>query len=58
MSEALEKLQDEVQAHAQESRFNGLIAVFVALVATIMALCNVKDGNVVQAMQPGRRCRP
>ena len=51
MSEALEKLQDEVQAHAQESRFNGLIAVFVALVATIMALCNVKDGNVVQAMQ-------
>ncbi|MEI6593871.1 MAG: DUF4337 domain-containing protein [Holophagaceae bacterium] len=51
MSEALEKLQDEVQAHALESRFNGLIAVFVAVVATVMALCNVKDGNVVQAMQ-------
>ena len=51
MTETLEKIQDEVQDHAAESRFNGFIALFVALVATFMALCNVKDGNVVQAMQ-------
>lgn len=51
MSEALDKLQEEVQDHAAESRFNGFIALFVAVVATFMALCNVKDGNVVQAMQ-------
>ena len=51
MSEALDKIQDEVQDHASESRFNGYIALFVAVVATFMALCNVKDGNVVQAMQ-------
>ena len=51
MSEALDPIQDEVQEHGPESRFNGLIAAFVAVVATFMALCNVKDGNVVQAMQ-------
>jgi hypothetical protein len=35
----------------QESRLNGVVAVLVSLTATFMALCNVKDGNVVQAMQ-------
>jgi hypothetical protein len=51
MPEALEPIQDGVQEHGGESRLNGFIALFVALVATFMALCNVKDGNVVQAMQ-------
>ena len=51
MPEALDKIQDDVQEHAAESRLNGFIALFVAVVATFMALCNVKDGNVVQAMQ-------
>lgn len=51
MAEALDRIQDEVQEHADESRFNGYIALFVAVAATFMALCNVKDGNVVQAMQ-------
>ncbi|HJW32147.1 MAG TPA: DUF4337 domain-containing protein [Holophagaceae bacterium] len=51
MSEALDKIQDEVQDHAADSRLNGFVALFVAVVATFMALCNVKDGNVVQAMQ-------
>jgi len=50
MSEIAEKIQESVET-AGESRFNGLIALFVAVVATFMALCNVKDGNVVQAMQ-------
>lgn len=51
MPEAFDTLQDEVQDHASDSRLNGFIALFVAVVATFMALCNVKDGNVVQAMQ-------
>ncbi|GLH67690.1 DUF4337 domain-containing protein [Geothrix edaphica] len=51
MPETLDPIQDAVQDHAADSRFNGFIALFVAVVATFMALCNVKDGNVVQAMQ-------
>jgi hypothetical protein len=51
MSEGLDAIQEQVQDHALESRFNGFIALFVALTATFMALCNVKDGNVVQGMQ-------
>src|SRR5262249_57093073 len=30
---------------------NSLVAVSVAVVATFIALCNIKDGNIVQAMQ-------
>jgi len=36
---------------ARESRLNAAIAALVAVSATIMALNNVKDGNIVQAMQ-------
>ena len=51
MPEGLDKIQEDLHDHASESRFNGFIALFVAVVATFMALCNVKDGNVVQNMQ-------
>jgi hypothetical protein len=34
----------------ENDRFNGMIALLVAITATLMALCNVKDDNVVQAM--------
>lgn len=51
MPDTLDPIQDEVQDLAGGSRLNGFIALFVAVVATFMALCNVKDGNVVQAMQ-------
>jgi DNA repair ATPase RecN len=50
MSEIAEQIQETIDT-AGESKFNGLIALFVAVMATFMALCNVKDGNVVQAMQ-------
>lgn len=33
-----------------DARLNSVVAVMVAVTATFMALCNVKDGNVVQAM--------
>jgi hypothetical protein len=34
-----------------ESPLNNIIAVLVALTATFMALCNIKDSNITQAMQ-------
>jgi hypothetical protein len=44
-------LVGEAVEKGQESRLNSVIAVCVSITATFMALCNVKDGNVVQAMQ-------
>jgi hypothetical protein len=35
----------------QESRLNTVVAAAVSVTATFMAICNVKDGNIVQAMQ-------
>ena len=42
---------NETLEHASESRLNSIIALLVAITATFMALCNVKDGNIVQGMQ-------
>ena len=33
-----------------KNKINSRVALFVAITATFMALCNVKDGNIVQAM--------
>jgi DNA repair ATPase RecN len=49
MGEIDEKISESLE-HARESRLNTAVAVFVALAATFMALSNVKDGNIVQAM--------
>ena len=39
-------------AHAKQSRkLNTLVAISVALLATFMGICKVKDDNIVQAMQ-------
>jgi len=48
-----EVTQDAV-AKAHDSTLSTLAAVMVALTATFMALCNVKDGNVTQAMAQAR----
>jgi len=50
MGEIDEEISEAVEK-ARESRLNTAVAVFVALSATFMALNNVKDGNIVQAMQ-------
>ena len=50
MNDIADKIQETVE-QSRDSRLNGWIALFVAVVATFMALCNVKDGNVTQAMQ-------
>ena len=49
MSDIAESAQEAIEA-AQKSKLNSAVAVLVALSATFVALCNVKDGNVVQAM--------
>ena len=49
MGEIDEKISEALDK-ARESRLNTAVAVFVALSATFMALSNVKDGNIVQAM--------
>ena len=49
MSELTETIQEPLE-NAPKSSINARVALFVAITATFMALCNVKDGNIVQAM--------
>lgn len=49
MSDVAEVTQEAVE-NAHGSTLSTIAAVMVALTATFMALCNVKDGNVTQAM--------
>ena len=49
MSDLSDTIQETTE-HARESKLNQLVAVCVAVIATFMAFCNVKDGNIVQAM--------
>ena len=49
MGDLDEKITEAVE-QARESRLNSIIALMVAIAATLMALDNIKDGNVGQAM--------
>ncbi len=49
VSEAVEKT-----GQSSDSRLNAVIAAMVAVLATIMAVFNIKDGNIVQAMAQAR----
>ena len=49
MSEISENIQESIE-QVSKSKINSRVALFVAITATFMALCNVKDGNIVQAM--------
>ena len=40
----------EAVERGRDSHLNSAVAILVALTATFMALCNVKDGNIGQAM--------
>ena len=48
---AIDETITEAVDKARESRLNTAIAALVAITATLMALNNVKDGNIVQNMQ-------
>jgi len=49
MSEVEDAVSEAIE-QGRDSRLNAAVAILVALTATFMALCNVKDGNVAQAM--------
>ena len=49
MTDINEIIQEPIE-QASKSKINSRVALLVAITATFMALCNVKDGNIVQAM--------
>jgi|SRR6185369_8624113 len=52
MSEISETIAEAVEKAEDEKGFslNSVIALLVAVLATFMAVCNIKDGNIVQSM--------
>ena len=49
MADIAETIQETLE-QSERNKINSRVALFVAIIATFMALCNVKDGNIVQAM--------
>jgi hypothetical protein len=49
MSDIAETIQEPME-ESTKNKINSKVALFVAITATVIALCNVKDGNIVQAM--------
>jgi len=49
MADISDSIREAVE-RGSESRLNSIIALLVSITATFMALCNVKDGNIVQGM--------
>ncbi|MFZ6654125.1 DUF4337 domain-containing protein [Undibacterium sp. TJN19] len=49
--EQLTEEQEENKQHRANQHLNILVAITVALLATFMGICKVKDDNIVQAMQ-------
>jgi hypothetical protein len=41
----------EVSAEAKDKRLNRTVAITVVILSIFAAVCNIKDGNIVQAMQ-------
>ncbi|HEX8057970.1 MAG TPA: DUF4337 domain-containing protein [Novosphingobium sp.] len=44
-------MEIEVSAEAKDKRLNRRVAVTVVVLSVCAGLCNIKDGNIVQAMQ-------
>lgn len=44
-------MEVEVSAEAKDRRLNRLVAITVVILSIVTGLCNIKDGNLVQAMQ-------
>src|SRR5207237_3342383 len=47
----LDLTETSAEGNAAHARLNSWVAVTVALLATFMGICKVKDDNIVQAMQ-------
>jgi hypothetical protein len=44
-------MEVEVSAEAKDKRLNRMVAVTVVVLSVFTGVCNIKDGNIVQAMQ-------
>jgi hypothetical protein len=51
LADTVSEAVDRAGEGGEGSNLNGLVALSVAIVATFTALCNVKGGNIGQAMQ-------
>jgi len=49
--DTIEDLREDSAVHKRNARLNAMVAVMVAMLATFLGICNVKDDNIVQAMQ-------
>ena len=49
MSDLVEIIQENVEQN-DRNKINSIVAILVAFTATFMALCNVKEGNIIKAM--------
>jgi hypothetical protein len=47
-------MEVEVSAEAKDKRLNRLVAITVVTLSVFMGLCNIKDGNIVQAMDQSK----
>ncbi len=45
---------DDLPAEGSNKRLNNMVAVTVVLFSVFLGLCNIKDGNIVQAMQQSK----
>src|SRR6476646_4758130 len=53
----IDPLENADAAAASHSRLNSWVAITVALLATFLGICKVKDDNIVQAMQQAQADR-
>lgn len=44
-------MEIEVSAEAKDKRINRMVAITVVILSVFTGLCNIKDGNIVQAME-------
>jgi Domain of unknown function (DUF4337) len=49
--ETIEELQEDAAEHREHAWLNAMVAISVAVLATFLGICNVKDDNIVQGMQ-------
>ena len=50
-AEAEKELEEVPEREKSKSRLNALVAITVAILATFMGICKIKDDNIVQQMQ-------
>jgi hypothetical protein len=48
--ETVEELNEDSAQDKRNAKLNAMVAVMVALLATFLGICNIKDDNIVQAM--------